>query len=115
MAALSCDPETGIYRIHFRYGGKQFQKSLKTTDDKKAEGMKAAVDETLHDLTRGRLVFPPNADFWTFVRSGGKLDTVPDLRKSIPLGSCLPSTTKSSLPGPRKKTHAGSRRSTPPT
>jgi hypothetical protein len=85
MAALSRDENTGILRIHFRFGGKQFQKSLKTTEKVKAEAMKGTVEETLHDLERGRLAVPPEADFWVFVRSGGKLEAAPDLRKSLTL------------------------------
>jgi hypothetical protein len=50
MAALSCDPKTGIYHIYFRFGGRQFHKSLKTDSERKAEGWRAQIDETLHDL-----------------------------------------------------------------
>jgi hypothetical protein len=34
MASLSQDPKSKTYRIHFRVGTKQYQKSLKTTDAK---------------------------------------------------------------------------------
>ena len=37
MASISLDPGTGFYRIQFRFGGRQFQRSLKTGDESKAE------------------------------------------------------------------------------
>jgi integrase len=69
--------KAGVYRIHFRYGSKQYHKSLLTDDETKAQSLKATIDETLHDLKRGRVTLPPDADFWTFVFSGGKLTQLP--------------------------------------
>jgi integrase len=73
MSAIYADPKAGTYRILFRFGGKQYHKSLLTDDLTKAESLQATIAETLHDLTRGRLTLPADADFWTFVFSGGKL------------------------------------------
>jgi integrase len=81
MSAIYADSKTGTFRILFRFGRKQFHKSLLTEDEAKARGMQATIDETLHDLKRGRLALPADADFWTFVLSGGKLTqavSVPD-------------------------------------
>jgi hypothetical protein len=86
MASVSRHPETGIYRIQFRYGGRQFQKSLGTTKAVKADAMKAQVEETLPDLLRGRLTLPSGADLWVFLRSGGKFDKKPELPKLMTLG-----------------------------
>lgn len=72
MASLSFDEVSGVARVHFRYAGKQFQKSLKTDDRRKAESMKAQIEETLHDLERGRMELPAGADFWEFLKTGGK-------------------------------------------
>jgi hypothetical protein len=63
MASLTWDDISGVARVHFRYAGKQFQKSLKTTDRRKAEAMKASIEETIHDLERGRVELPAGADF----------------------------------------------------
>ncbi len=79
MAGLSQDAKSGIFRVHFRYGNKQFQKSLKTKDRKKAESRKGRIEETLLDLERGRLDLPPGADFWQFVWTDGKRDQKPKL------------------------------------
>lgn len=56
----------------FRYGGKQYQKSLKTTDRTKAEQMLSRVEEVLDELDRGRRVLPEGADLWEFLRSDGQ-------------------------------------------
>jgi integrase len=72
MASLSRDPTSGNYRIHFRFGGRQYQKSLKTDSEKDANALKGRVELTLLDLERGRLTLPPNGDIWQFVLSDGK-------------------------------------------
>jgi integrase len=73
VSAIYVDEKSGTYRILFRFGGKQYHKSLQTADEIKAKGLQASIDETLHDLKRGRLTLPSDADFWTFVFSGGQL------------------------------------------
>jgi integrase len=72
MASLSQDPASKVYRIHYRYGGKQHQKSLKTTVARDAESLKGRIEETLQAIERGYVSFPPNADPWQFLLSGGK-------------------------------------------
>jgi hypothetical protein len=72
VAALSQDPVSKKFRIHFRYGGKQHQKSLKTTDRTEAEAAKGRIELTLRELENGRKTLPPDADFWTFVFTDGK-------------------------------------------
>jgi integrase len=81
MSAIYVDEKSGTYRILFRFGGKQYHKSLQTADETKAKGLQASIDETLHDLKRGRRTLPPDADFWTFVFNAGQLTqaaSVPD-------------------------------------
>jgi len=46
----------------YRDGGKQFQKSLKTTDEGEAERLKNGIETTLLELDRGRKVLPDGAD-----------------------------------------------------
>ena len=72
MASLSQDPVSKTYRIHLRYGGKQFPKSLKTTDETEAQALKTRIALTLRDLETGRLAVPAGADWWEFVFSDGK-------------------------------------------
>jgi integrase len=72
VASLSLDPKSGVFRIHFRYAGKQYQKSLKTTDEVEAEASKGRIELTLRDLDNGRLDLRPDDDLWEFLRSDGK-------------------------------------------
>jgi integrase len=77
MAGLHKDPTSGFYRIQFRYGGRQFNKSLKTRDEREAESIRGRVDETLSLLRRGRLAIPDDADVGLFILSDGKLTAKP--------------------------------------
>lgn len=72
MAGLSQDPKSQVYRVFFRYGGKAFNKSLKTTDADEADRRRGRIEDVLLDLERGKLELPPRADLWEFVWSGGK-------------------------------------------
>jgi integrase len=72
MASLYRNQQTGKFEMYFRYGGKQFHKSLKTKDRTKAESIRAHVEETIHDLERGKVELPPDADLWEFLKTGGK-------------------------------------------
>jgi hypothetical protein len=85
MAGLTRNLESGIYRIHFRYGGKQQHRSLKTTDEREAEARKGAIEITLLDLERGRLVIPPGADIWEFVKTDGKREKKPVWENALTL------------------------------
>jgi integrase len=85
MASLSRD-QSGNYHIHFRYGDRQYHKSLKTADEKTAVGTKGRIELTLRDLELGRLVLPAGADFWQFVLSDGKLNNKPRVDKPMTLG-----------------------------
>jgi hypothetical protein len=61
------------FRIVFRVGGKKLHASLKTTDQREAEGCLARLEENLRLMERGRLVPPPDADIPTFLLSDGKV------------------------------------------
>jgi integrase len=71
----------------FRFGqpSRQFQKSLKTTDEKKAESEKGRIEGFLQAIKQGYVTVPPNADFWTFVFSGGKLEDKPSVQEVLTL------------------------------
>jgi integrase len=75
MASLEFDNPSGKYRIRFRYGGKPFKRSVKTSDRTEAEGVAARVEETIRLLERGRLDLPPGADPGVFILSDGKLNS----------------------------------------
>jgi integrase len=77
--------EGGTYHIYFRYGGRQFHKSLKTPDEKAANAWKGQIEQTLHDLERGRLQLPANADLWEFIKTDGKREQRPQVESRLTL------------------------------
>jgi integrase len=83
MASLS--QRGGIWNIHFRFGGRQFMRSLDTPDAKLAEGWKGRIEETLLDIERGKLTIPPDADPWEFIKTDGRRTQKPELPKVMTL------------------------------
>jgi integrase len=81
VASIYQSEKTGIYQIMFRLGKKQFHKNLDTDQKRKANSIKATVEETIHDIKRGRLTMPEGADPWEFLRSGGKVTQKFELAK----------------------------------
>ena len=77
MASLECDKASGRYRVRFRYGGRPFKRSLKTTDRREADAVRVRVEETVRLLERGRLQMPADADPGSFILSDGKLNGKP--------------------------------------
>src|ERR1700722_7874193 len=86
MASLSRDSRSGVYYVQFRFQGRHLNKSLKITDEKKAQAYLARVQETLADIERGRMVSPPGAAPWTFIRTDGRQEQKQDAAKVLTLG-----------------------------
>jgi integrase len=75
MATLK-QSAAGIWRVRFRYSGRQFFRSCETTEEKAANQVLTRVDETLSLLKTGRLTLPPDVDgegVGDFIVSGGKV------------------------------------------
>lgn len=79
------DAASGIYHVNFRFGKARFHRSLETDDERKANSMVTDIEETVHDLKRGRLTMPPNADPWEFIKSGGKREQQVKVAKKMTL------------------------------
>lgn len=107
MACIEFDKASDRYRIRFRYGGKPFKRSLKTSEEREALSILGRVEETIRLMERGRLDLPPDADPGVFILSDGKLNrkatteqgrTVRNLvtlyQKSLPKDSKAPTTLK---------------------
>src|SRR5437660_810649 len=62
-----------IYVARFRYAGKEYKKSLRTTRKADAEAAMHAVERAIHGLTTGMLQVPPGVDPGDFILSGGTL------------------------------------------
>jgi integrase len=77
MATIIKDPKSGFWRIAFRFGEKQFTRSLKTADEREAGAICGRVEETLGLIRRGRIVVPEGANVGSFILSDGKLHQKP--------------------------------------
>jgi integrase len=61
-----------IYVARFRWDGKEYKKSLKTTNLADARAALKAVERTIHGLTTGLIQVPDRVDPGDFILSGGK-------------------------------------------
>jgi integrase len=71
MANLGKKGDTYVAR--FRYAGKEYKKSLKTTNKADAQAAMHAVERAIHGLTIGILHVPPGVDPGDFILTGGTL------------------------------------------
>lgn len=88
MASAILD-KSGNFLVKFRWGKREFTKSLHTKDATVAEFGVARVNDTLMRLKRGLLEMPPEAEAGEFIASGGTLTAKPkpaDEGKPLTLG-----------------------------
>jgi integrase len=74
--------KNGVYLARFRFQGREFKKSLKTSDRKAAEAAMHRVEDALHQLTIHLIDVPAGVDPGDFIVSGGKL-TAPVLAPPV--------------------------------
>jgi hypothetical protein len=72
MASLEHDEVSGRFLVRFRFGGREYKRSLKTSDRKEARGLPGRIEYTVQLIERGELDLPANADPATFIVSAGK-------------------------------------------
>jgi integrase len=65
--------KNGVYIARFRFCGKEYKRSLKTTVRKAAEGVLHRIEDALHRLAMHLITVPPGVDPGDFVLSGGTL------------------------------------------
>jgi integrase len=65
--------KNGVYLARFRYEGKEYKRSLKTSDRKAAEGAMHRVEDALHRLAIRLITVPEGVDPGDFIVSGGAL------------------------------------------
>src|SRR5262245_60818173 len=99
MAALTQDPKSKTYRILFRFGRKQYHKSLKPKNQQEAEAKKGTIKELLLQMERGWVPVPPPNKFWPLLFSGGKLDAKPVVPQVLTLGQLFERYEKEMPPG----------------
>ncbi len=69
--------KNGVYLARFRYSGKEYKKSLKTSDRKTAEAAIHRVEDALHRLAINTLAVPEGVDPGDFIVSGGTAAAAP--------------------------------------
>ena len=85
MPSLELNPTSNRYHIRFRFGGKSFKRSLKTSDKVSAQAAVARVSETILLVERGVIEMPTGADVATFLLSNGRRSEKPKLECTLTL------------------------------
>lgn len=85
MAWLDRDP-SGHFHVCFRLGERKFKRSLRTKNERTANGSCLRLEENVRLVESGRLEIPPGADIPAFLLSDGKLSGRPEIPKSTTLG-----------------------------
>ena len=75
----------GQWHLSVRVRGRQYNRSLKSADEREARRLKAAVEETVNGLVRGWLVLPAGVDVVDFLLSGGRLQAPPPAEPPPPV------------------------------
>ena len=101
--------------VRFRFGGKEYKKSLKTSCQKDAAAAQRSVEVTIHRLLTGQLAVPVGIDAGDFIVSGGTLQ--PEVEVPVVIFPTTRALIESYLEGKRKtisetylasqKTHLG--------
>src|SRR5258708_7908680 len=72
MASHRFDATAKRVRVFFRYGQRQYNRTLKVSTALEADRLCAVIEETLQGLGRGKLTMPPEAEPAAFLISGGE-------------------------------------------
>jgi integrase len=67
----------GIYHIRFRFGGREYKKSLRIRNRADAEAARNLAEVTIHRLHTGQTTVPDGVDTGDFITSGGTLEAPP--------------------------------------
>ena len=87
MASIRQHPTSGNFLASFRFGGRQFTKSLKTKNRRVANAHRSRIEETIRLLVSGRILIPPGLDPGTFILSDGMVTEKQELPKRVTLKS----------------------------
>lgn len=102
MPSLEVDSRSKLYRVRFRYAGREFKRSLRTKNGKLAHAALGRISETLMLLETGRLDIPHGSDPATFILSDGKRhDAKP--QKLLTLGELFAAFVEARTPGVKEK------------
>ena len=100
MAWLQEDP-SGNYHISFRFGGRKFKRSLRTSRAKEARSHLDRLEENIRLVEAGRIELAADADIPTFLLSDGKLNGKPVVIQPLTIkelfDNCFASLPKGNL------------------
>ena len=63
---------TGTYHISFRFAGKRYKRSLKTTSQREANSKRVRLEDTIQKVESGWLELPPGTDVPMFLLTEGR-------------------------------------------
>ena len=63
------------FRLVFQIGGQTFKRSLRTSDQREADGMVSLVERGIKVVERGELAVPEDAELASFLVADGKMKT----------------------------------------
>lgn len=72
MASLEHDTVSGRFLARFRFAGREYKRSLKTSSPKEAKALLGRIEYTVQLIERGELQIPEAADVATFIVTAGK-------------------------------------------
>src|SRR4051812_32472503 len=78
-----------VYVARFRYQGKEYKKSLKTSEPGDARAAMHAVEQTIHRLVTGMIQVPPGVDPGDFILSGGTARAPAARKANVPSVAAL--------------------------
>ncbi len=83
------EQRNGRFNVIFRFQGKRIVRSLNTSDEGVALRRRDEIQETIDLVKRGKLIVPPQADLITYLMTGGKVSTLPNVPTSISLSAIV--------------------------
>jgi hypothetical protein len=78
-----------LYIARFRYLGKEYKKSLKTTQAADARAAMHGIERAVHGLATGLIRIPAGVDPGDFIVSGGSLREAARPRRRVPALAAL--------------------------
>src|SRR4051812_42200507 len=75
--------QSGSYHIAFRFQGRRYRRTLKTSDHREAERLLARVEDNLRLIERGRIAVPSDVDVGSFLMSDCRIAGPSAKRSSV--------------------------------
>ena len=104
MANIAHDKRYGTTNIRFRYGGRYYQRALKSTSRRHIQATIGRVEETISLLERGRIVMPSDVDPGDFILSDGQLQSPTAVKGQVTLKQLFGIYLESLPPGAKEET-----------